>query len=730
MQQAPSFSSRSRIFAYTIAAVAVAVLLYMASRSSFLLFHGIAEIFSVAVAFGVFIVAWHTRKIAANTFLLVLGIAYLQVGFFHLVHLFAYKGMGVFPEADSNLPTQLWIAARYIESLALLIAPALARRKIDSAKMLWIFSSVSFLIIASIFGGIFPDAFVEGQGLTPFKVISEYVVASIMAVALLLIFRDRDYFGSSLVKMVIWSIILSISAEMFFTLYVDVYGLTNLAGHYLKIISVFLLYQAIIVNGLEKPYDNLFIDLKRHEKERESFIARVQQLSAQAHERAAELKKAHDELEKRVEERTQQLGLSLQRIREEVREREKAESGLYKRQQALESVYAMATTFDSGMTTIIDQVAYSIAKAFEVSFVSVFGFENDRVCTISQIYDGEPVKKETLYRHNEACNKLHDYRQTVQFQGRLREKFPDIPCMANNEFRTYVGLPALSHTGEPIGFICIMDKKERTFSEFELHLLEIFVRYFSHELERNLMEKELRKGERMKMLGQLTSGVAHEVRNPLNAIQAITQALFEEFETTEDTLLYKNHIATQVERLTKLMQDLLDFGKPVDQQSMELVSITRLCEKTVSLWNHSHGMDGDRARFISGVDGTEIYVSADSTKLQQVLINLLDNAHQHSPQEQPITLELYRKKETDLRIRICDRGAGIKPEIMNRLFEPFFTTRKQGTGLGLGIVKHIVETHGGGIEVWNNTDGPGCTFEIRLPEHTPTSQDSREYVSG
>ena len=108
-------------------------------------------------------------------------------------------------------------------------------------------------------------------------------------------------------------------------------------------------------------------------------------------------------------------------------------------------------------------------------------------------------------------------------------------------------------------------------------------------------------------------------------------------------------------------------------------------------------------------------VRADPTKFQQILFNLLENACDHSPENGAILLEVAEAEEGFSVLRIVDRGSGVPPELLAKVFQPFFTTRKGGTGLGLSLVKHFVELHGGSIALFNNRPGPGCTVEIRLP---------------
>ena len=116
-----------------------------------------------------------------NNYLLFVGIAYLFIGGLDLVHTLAYKGMNIFQGYETNLPTQLWIAARYMESLSLLIAPAFLSRRLRADLVLMAYALATCLVLGSVFyWHIFPTCFVEGVGLTPFKKISEYVVSLIL----------------------------------------------------------------------------------------------------------------------------------------------------------------------------------------------------------------------------------------------------------------------------------------------------------------------------------------------------------------------------------------------------------------------------------------------------------------------------------------------------------------------------------------------------------------------
>jgi diguanylate cyclase (GGDEF)-like protein len=210
--------------------------------------------------------AWNTRRFMTNDFLFLIGTSYLFVAVIDLVHTLAYKGMGVFA-ADANLPTQLWIAARYLQSLSLLTAVLLIRRKINHHVLLAALSIVTLLLLASIAIGLFPDSYLNG--LTPFKRVSEYIISLILAIAGLRLWRARGLFSPAIAALITHSIVFTILAELTFTFYVDVYGILNFLGHIFKMIAVYCIYKAIIATGLNQPFELLFHDMKQRELELE-----------------------------------------------------------------------------------------------------------------------------------------------------------------------------------------------------------------------------------------------------------------------------------------------------------------------------------------------------------------------------------------------------------------------------------------------------------------------------
>lgn len=242
--------------------------LYLTSLYNYLLFHSIAELFSIVIAFSIFMFAWNSRRYIDNFYFIFLGIAYLFIGGLDAIHTLSYKGMPIFTDYD-YYANQLWIAARYMESFSLVFAFVFLnpKRRANILPVFLVYAVTSVLIVASIFyWKSFPICFVEGEGLTLFKKLSEYVISAILLIGIYLLYKNREHFENLVFRMLLWSLIFTIFAELAFTFYISNYGLSNLIGHFFKIISFKFIYEAVIATGLTRPYDILFRDIKKKEE--------------------------------------------------------------------------------------------------------------------------------------------------------------------------------------------------------------------------------------------------------------------------------------------------------------------------------------------------------------------------------------------------------------------------------------------------------------------------------
>jgi len=250
------FSLRNVIY-ILILSIIISALVY-SSTYNYLLFHTIVELVTILIGFGVFIFAWNSRQFSDSNFITFIGISFLSISSIDLLHTLAYKGMHIFQGYDSNLPTQLWIAARFLQSISFLIALLYLRRKLKPYLIVLGYFLVTVLLVSSIFLSIFPDCYIEGSGLTDFKITSEYLISLIFIIATVLIIKNRKEFDNKVFIWIVVSLILMIGGEIAFTFYVSVYGLSNLVGHIFKLVSFYFIYLSIIEIGIKKPFDLLF----------------------------------------------------------------------------------------------------------------------------------------------------------------------------------------------------------------------------------------------------------------------------------------------------------------------------------------------------------------------------------------------------------------------------------------------------------------------------------------
>ncbi|MBF0100657.1 MAG: PAS domain S-box protein [Desulfobacterales bacterium] len=238
--------------------------------------------FSIMIAFTLFIFSWNTREYTEEQKLVYLGIAYLFIGILDLFHTLSYKGMNIFTDY-SFYANQLWIGSRYLESLSLLAFAIFSYRnpKISYVKLIFAYALISIIIMLSIFyWKLFPICFVQvsadGKGYqTQFKIISEYVIIVILAATVILMYRHRKSFASSVYRLLMGSVAVAMVSEFCFTLYISNYGILNEVGHYLKIVSFYMIYRAIVVTGLRNPFQLMFRKLMENEQqlsERESMF--------------------------------------------------------------------------------------------------------------------------------------------------------------------------------------------------------------------------------------------------------------------------------------------------------------------------------------------------------------------------------------------------------------------------------------------------------------------------
>jgi len=722
--------------------------LYLTSRHSYLFFHSLTEIFSVVVAYGIFVLTWNSRRFIDNGYILFLGIAYLFIGTIDLVHTLAYEGMGVFPEYGGNVATQLWIAARYLQSISFLAAPFFLGRKQNPFLVFSGYMVVTSLLLLSIFyWDIFPTCYVDNVGLTPFKKISEYVISFIFLASIYLLFRRRGEFDKSVFRFFVASIIVTIGSELAFTFYVGIYTTPNMIGHLLKIVAVYLVYRAIIWTGFAEPYNLLFRNLKQSE---EALRASEQHYSALVKNLADGVFEIKDGVITWCNERAEAIyGYTCE-----------------------EMIGKDASFF---YPTGISPSEFTRMVTRELKGKGLFhgstkvrrkdGSQVDVEYSIAQIPDKHPLEVVAVARDiTERKRVEQELRQSEANYRMLVESSPDGIISVDAKVRVtdcnegicqLLGYPREEIKGKdfrnllaktlPDKLAFYYDQLTRNGlveTEFELlgkggRAIPVWAKIVGrYDAEGRLSQalvyvRDIAERKKLEQLKDEFIGlVSHELRSPLTVIMgAVNTALTEGARMSRDEVRQLLQDASwEAEYLSHILGNLLELSRARADRlilSMEPVGVKNVVRNVVDRLRRqssTHRFELDFPRVIP-------IVYADQLRLERILYNLLENAVKYSPDGGKI--RVFARPENDhLVMGVSDEGIGISLHDQAKLFNPFQRVEDprldgvKGAGLGLLVCRRLVEAHGGRIWV-ESEPGRGSTFSFTLPLRNTAGEDSK-----
>lgn len=401
------------------------------------------------------------------------------------------------------------------------------------------------------------------------------------------------------------------------------------------------------------------------------------------------LQKAHDELERRVEERTAELVRAMEILEGNIAKRERAEKVLRAErdtaQRYLDVAGVIIVVIDADQkTSLINKEGCEILGYEEKEIIGKNWFDSfvpermkdDVRAAFLKLMSGEIELVE--YFQNPVLTKSGEERIIAWHNAVLRDE----------DGRIYATLSS---------GLDITEKVE--------------------------LEQQVRQAEKLAAVGQLTTALAHEIGTPLNVIMGRAEYVLRKMSPEDPLRENLEKIVGQIERIIKLVQQLLSFTriKPLEARPFRLGP---LLQGVLSLFEHQLEQQGITATLDCSNDLPEIL--ADPDQIQQVCFNIILNAIQAMPQGGNLTIRVSQTvprhqredsiKDQYIKIEIVDRGVGIQPEHLQKLFDPFFSTKEvgKGTGLGLTVCYSITKNHGGWIHVKSQA-GKGSVFTIYLP---------------
>lgn len=627
--------------------------LVMLRNVNYYVFHSLAETFSCFIAMGILIVSIHTNRISKNSFFMFLGIGYVFILIMDLFHTYSYGDLMMLSNDVYDMDTKFWIVSRGIELVTLLISFVFLFKKDVRTNNYVIFIVyfvfAGFIIYDIVYLQLFiPVMRTPEDGITNAKIYAEYIIAFGFFICCLIVFLARKNIDRSLFVMIEAALVCKVISELFFTLYGDVTDIYNMLGHIFKVGSYYFTYMGIIVNGLERPFEMININLNMDDA---AVIEKEKQKKCME-----DIIMHNDQCYEWIIENS---GNGIVILRDN--------KIIYANITAAKILGASSLTDILG----IDQKEF-LKNNYEDDIIKVYDFNN-----------------EFGFKEIEITN--------------LKNECVDIEFSSEN----------ISYRGKPARLVILKDLGLK--NEIEL-------------LKNDLIENEeqlLKSNEHNKIITEFFSNISHELKTPINVILSAVQLLMikcvdDSSDYNEKSAKLLNVIKQNGYRLIRLVNNLLDMSKfdsgflKLNLCNENIVSIVEDITLSVADYIKSKGVS-----IIFDTDVEELLMAVDCDKIERIILNLLSNAVKFTNNGDDIFVFVIDEEET-VKISVKDTGVGIPEDKLKVIFDRFgqvektLIRNKEGTGIGLSLVKNLVEIHGGSISV-NSKVGEGSEFIVELP---------------
>ncbi|RLM57591.1 PAS domain S-box protein [Halobellus sp. Atlit-31R] len=721
-----------RLERHLLLALAGAAALYLIQTRNYLLFHSLVELFAITVAFAVFVIVWNARDELDTAYFAVIGVGYLFVGGIDLLHTLAYKGMGVFPAAGADLPTQLWILGRYLESGTLVAAGAIGvlSRSVGGSSRWSGDAGLSALVVGyavivavgvgSIFVDVFPRAYVPDQGLTEFKILSEYVIVGLLAAALILLRRQRDRFETTVFALLSIGIVLGAISELAFTTYVSVYGPSNAIGHFLKFGSFYLVYLAVVKTRITNPQKTLYRELARREAEARRFEKAVE------HSGHAVVITDRDGTIQYVNPAYEAMtGYSEAELRG--RNPRLLQSGEHDTEFYRE-LWATVLDGDVWESEIVDEQKCGDEFVVDQTIAPITdddGTIEHFVGVHKDISERKRKEQELLRRYELLFDSIRDAIVVTDTDRRITN--------ANSEFTELFGYELSEVAGastrclyenetdfEEMGRKLEENADERRFSrtiEYEKRSGQVFpgetTLFYLRDTDgevvgiigliRDVSDRE----NRIQQLQVLDRTLRHNLRNDMNIIQGYADVIQRGHPSTAEDAQEIIDASDRIMKNVSKQREVTNFLS--ETQPRKHVDLREITDAVVSK-NRSQHSDSDIS-----VEAPEECTVLTLSSVSRAIEELIENAIVHSDQAEP-TVEVSIECGSDVvEVRVADDGPGI-PEMERRTLtrEKEISPLYHGSGVGLWLANLVVR-QADGVLTFEENDPRGSVVTIRLP---------------
>ena len=719
--------ARRRYVLISLVLAAATAGLYVLSRYNYPLFHSFADGTTALIAAGVFVLVWNRRRLLDNDYYLFVGIAFVFFAFWDFLHLLGNQGMGVFPQYGNLGPT-LYIISRYFLAISMLAAPLFIRRKLNAGVAFAAYSVATVVLILSVFyWQNFPVTYVEGVGLTSFKVISDYTICAILLVALVLLAINRRALDARVFRLVTYAFILFIATGLAFTTYTDPFGVTNALGHFFQIASFYLVYAAFVETVVVRPQDILYRNVKESEE-------RFKTITSSTPDHII----VQDSNLRYTLVVNPQLGLT---------ERDmigKTDHDILTKEDADNITKLKRQVIETGKTERVETEATNKKgeqEYFRGSYVARFD-ENGRVSGLIGYFQNLTAQKkaeEALKKSEEQFRRaIEEAPIPVIMQAedgqvlQISNRWTELTGYTLEDIRTFEAWLNRAY-GEGADEVrkhvrSLFDGNKRSIDiEFPIRTARGDLRYwtFSASSPGTLADgrrfvvgmavdiTERRKTDQIK--DEFIGMVSHELRTPLTVVIGALATALDGRVSQEDREELLKDASASAESLAGILSNMLELSRyqagrlRLDRKTVRIADIGDKAVQRVRRKYDTHDIVLEMPKEIPKVN-------ADVVRIEEVLYNLIENAVKYSPPGSRVRV-FGQSDKNGIVVGVSDSGVGISSEDQEKLFEPFARLERsggKGVGLGLVVCKRLVEAHGGRLWV-ESQPGKGSTFLFTIP---------------
>lgn len=620
-------------------------------RSNYILFHSMIEMLNTIVCLSLGLIVANTYKISKNNYFVYLGIVYIFVSIFNFFHGIAYTGIFNISRSSIDLSLQLNITYRLIECTSILISFIYIHKTIKFSTVFYSYTIISSLLLYIIFfTNLFPTCFIYKLGFSNFEIKCEYILFLVMLSSILLFIRNRKYFSKTIIFFMSLYLIFTMLVRIISIIDSTAYNDFSIVAHAFKFISYFFLYKSLVENVLKNPLSILYSDLSNKNNELNLKTLELEKTIAKLNEENIKLEKIKKELQISKDEHEQFLEFLPD---------------------------AVFVTYDCEIA-YVNNAAVKLLRAKnkeELLGKSALDF--------TYIDYRDMITKK--FSDKSSCYNFSEYKLVTVSRELIDVELKSIP-IRGKENNLYITV--------------VYDIGERKKAEQTAKLLY-----------------EAQENEKLK--NEFFANLSHELRTPINVIYSALQVM----DLNNDPKFLKKYnaiIKQNCYRLLRLINNIIDSTK-IDAGFLKLnltykniVPVVEDIVLSISSYVESKGMN-----LIFDTNVEEVYLDFDPDIIERIILNLLSNAVKFRRKNGTINVNMYHQDESII-ICVKDDGIGIPQDQQRFIFDRFrqvdktLSRNKEGSGIGLSLVKSLVELHKGTIKL-RSKEGVGSEFIIQLP---------------